>query len=208
MSRSLSRGRVSTGRGGQGNIVDATNPPTSTEAGERAISPTRGREPVTSPLGQEGEFYSVGRGGAGNVRSRSRQPVDYSADANVVKAYDSKHSDVHATGRGGAGNISRSKSRPRAEEAHAHVQGSHYGRGGEGNAGERPSADISALDGAEAQKYHKEDAFHSTGRGGVGNTVSGHTPRPAEDEAGAAKRALSPSRYAGRGGAGNVIPEA
>jgi len=87
------------------------------------FSRSRGREPA--PLhGQRN--YSTGRGGAGNIRSPSRDVSQMppspelgeiaSAEEVVIRAHALADQDApHTTGRGGAGNItSRSVSRGRA----------------------------------------------------------------------------------------------
>ncbi|CAD6900959.1 unnamed protein product [Tilletia controversa] len=106
------RGRepiIATGRGGAGNMVR---------------SPSRGRGPVTDTLPPAsaikaaqnpavGNLVHSGRGGAGNVRSPSRDPLERQR---VLKAEQAEHklqadyakteaTHYTATGRGGAGNI-------------------------------------------------------------------------------------------------------
>jgi Protein of unknown function (DUF3602) len=66
-------------------------------------------------VGPDTEMVSAGRGGSGNIRSRSRSQARPSVESHPPAAHE-----FVSTGRGGAGNIrSRSQSKARAiEEAH------------------------------------------------------------------------------------------
>ena len=126
----------------------------------RSPSESRGRpRPVDGPddfshvSGREIEGRHVvthsGRGGAGNIRSPSRDPLNdrTAADADherVVRALrDEERARAHSTGRGGVGNIARSRSRDPAaalaspggnsQQLPAHAPSSTFGRGGAGN---------------------------------------------------------------------------
>ncbi|KAE9410032.1 hypothetical protein BT96DRAFT_1012300 [Gymnopus androsaceus JB14] len=111
--RSRSRDLTSSGRGGIGNIHNAVDP--RTETGPDDISVKRGREPAVHP----DKVFSTGRGGAGNIRSPSRDVAATTSHAPVqpdprqeelIRA-EAEHGGVFSTGRGGIGNISRSRSR-------------------------------------------------------------------------------------------------
>ncbi|KAH7098494.1 hypothetical protein BKA62DRAFT_712961 [Auriculariales sp. MPI-PUGE-AT-0066] len=117
---------VSLGRGGSGNMVREAD----AQAG-RSPSASRGRpRPSDGPDdfsltegrevdgGRHGIVTHSGRGGAGNIRSPSRdvQTERASLDADherVIKAIreDDRAGRAVSTGRGGSGNIARSKSR-------------------------------------------------------------------------------------------------
>ncbi|KAJ3883934.1 hypothetical protein F5051DRAFT_390607 [Lentinula edodes] len=124
--RSRSRGRdmTSSGRGGLGNIHHAIDP-TIHESGPDDYSVTRGREPAVHP----DQVISTGRGGAGNIRSPSRDAGSYShtpvgpdpRQEELIRAEADREGAVHSTGRGGLGNMSRSRSRgPRTALAQEH----------------------------------------------------------------------------------------
>jgi len=146
--------QVSTGRGGAGNLIR---------------SPSRGVDPDVQPGAERGrsardqslervshdsddygealtelQIIHSGRGGAGNIRSPSRNPTERIAedraeedlqDRLIAESRGRQTDAAFATGRGGAGNISRSKSRSRsAARGPAPAQGMHAsGRGGFGN---------------------------------------------------------------------------
>jgi len=115
--RSVSRGRetlTSVGRGGAGNFQRSES-----VSRERVVhgfpGEERGRElPLDHPL----RLTHSGRGGAGNIRSPSRDPSkierEIEQDLNVVHEHNGSPS-LRSTGRGGAGNmrtLSMSPSRP------------------------------------------------------------------------------------------------
>ncbi|KAJ3779049.1 hypothetical protein FB446DRAFT_712006 [Lentinula raphanica] len=114
--RSRSRGRdmTSSGRGGLGNIHHAVDP-TIHESGPDDYSTTRGREPAVDP----DRVISTGRGGAGNIRSPSRDVGSHPhhqvhpdpRQEELIRAEAHREGAVHSTGRGGLGNMSRSRSR-------------------------------------------------------------------------------------------------
>ncbi|KAJ4479315.1 hypothetical protein J3R30DRAFT_3733630 [Lentinula aciculospora] len=115
--RSHSRGRdmTSSGRGGLGNIHHAVDPALH-ESGPDDYSSTRGREPAVNP----NKVVSTGRGGAGNIRSPSRDvgshphtPVQPDPHQEELIRAEADRDGVHSTGRGGLGNMSRSRSRAR-----------------------------------------------------------------------------------------------
>jgi len=103
---------ISTGRGGAGNMMRSPSRDPSEIAAEhrqeldleRSISRSRSGERNTSRV-------RMGRGGAGNIRSPSREPqskidADKAFEAKVIKdqlAREEGHK--HSYGRGGAGNI-------------------------------------------------------------------------------------------------------
>lgn len=114
---------------------------TSREGGRLAdgpddFSPTRGRELAIAA----GKLTHSGRGGAGNVRSPSRDPAAPAAttptpeEREAIRHAVARDAELpHSSGRGGMGNIvggSRSRSRTRAAAA-GDVHSS--GRGGAGN---------------------------------------------------------------------------
>ncbi|KAF8989133.1 hypothetical protein BDQ17DRAFT_1434668 [Cyathus striatus] len=136
--RSQSRGRefTSSGRGGLGNIRQASLSRDARPDGPDDFSNSRGREPVIAS--SEGKIFSTGRGGAGNIRSPSRDsgtglgsPSSRGRSANpqqssireeeermrererevLSKAVERDGVALHSTGRGGLGNITRSLSR-------------------------------------------------------------------------------------------------
>jgi len=72
---------------------------------------TRGREPIAT----QKEIFSTGRGGAGNIRSPSRDirdPITNRFEKDVINKYNKSQEDaLVSSGRGGLGNINRSRSR-------------------------------------------------------------------------------------------------
>ncbi|KAI0088774.1 hypothetical protein BDY19DRAFT_993611 [Irpex rosettiformis] len=205
--RSVSRGRdafqKSTGRGGAGNI--AVSPSTGPRSDPESFSPVRGREVDST----HEKIKSVGRGGVGNIRSRSRSraaaqiPEGFPQTQSLVSDYQAntaayerqviedatKAKIVHSSGRGGAGNISNSRSRSRGP-------GKFFG-------GVVPP----------------DSPRHSTGRGGVGNIQQGADGVESIDETEAYRVTHDPEgipapeahghlqldfESSGRGGAGNI----
>jgi hypothetical protein len=160
-------------------------------------SQSRGRE----------EYGSSGRGGAGNIRPQSRDPVartrkdgvdDYSPSRGreIRNNYDEP---VTHSGRGGAGNV-RSRSRNPEDERKAleadsklvkdydsHQTIHSSGRGGVGNIDRSRSRDPAhnsnkhnSNDRPPASTQHPE--HHTAGRGGYGNTYQGGVPDPNKAE--------------------------
>jgi len=215
---------VSTGRGGAGNLIR---------------SPSRGVDPdvqVGAERGRSARDQSLdrvihsGRGGAGNIRSPSRNPSERIAEERaeedlqdrLIAESRGRQTDANfSTGRGGAGNISRSKSRsrsavrgPSTPQATGTVHAS--GRGGFGNIEEtRESMDEEKRE--AMAKYEREVvAKHKaenggkpvmTGKGGMGNyaqpgaDVSNQSLQ--EREAYAKVHAHDKGQSTGRGGGGN-----
>ncbi|KAI0777531.1 hypothetical protein BD413DRAFT_181579 [Trametes elegans] len=220
--RSVSRGReaFSSGRGGIGNMhrpsVDTASP--SRPVTGEPLSPVRGREATVDPE----RAKSTGRGGMGNIRSKSRarssskvseqypQTASLVSDqaANVAEyekyvlqqSEEAAKAGVRSSGRGGLGNIkssSKSRSRSRVPQVLS------TGRGGAGNL--QPGANIdpeylSQLEEEERLRYAHEGGIHSTGRGGRANLTSLPSPPP---EPGSPH----PQEFetTGRGGAGNIV---
>ncbi|ORX33996.1 hypothetical protein BD324DRAFT_189002 [Kockovaella imperatae] len=201
------RGRqplVSTGRGGAGNLLRS---PSRGVDPEVRVGDERGRE-VRRDMSVERVIHS-GRGGAGNIRSPSRDTRDRGTedreDALQARLIAEERGRAHggiSTGRGGVGNIAgRDKSRSRsavrdvadtdsttpgrkggASEVHA------SGRGGWGNINEeRDSLDEEKLAAqekhdAEIRSKHQADEVGkriASGRGGGGN-ISAASPRPSD----------------------------
>ncbi|KIM25642.1 hypothetical protein M408DRAFT_10282 [Serendipita vermifera MAFF 305830] len=130
IERSVSRGREqvayqSSGRGGAGNIrpSSSSRDPASRQAGPDDYSQSRGRElPATAaaPHTEKPRIVQSGRGGAGNMRSPSREAGIESRNALREEAkYVREHTNTDipvSHGRGGAGNISNSRSRSRSRD--------------------------------------------------------------------------------------------
>jgi hypothetical protein len=141
-------------------------------------------------------LQSTGRGGAGNIRSPSRDPIeptpgpeDYSDPRGRDPIPSRDPGLVTSTGRGGAGNI-RSPSRdairaengtPDASPSRSEVRGRGYDRDL-----------IEAIDNAN------DNGVHSYGRGGAGNM----TGSPAHSKS--RSRSREPAHTGGRGGYGNA----
>ncbi|KAF8590781.1 hypothetical protein K439DRAFT_1164069 [Ramaria rubella] len=203
----------SSGRGGVGNIRRASAPSTSPSPfhapGPDDFSPTRGRElprSLTSTAITGKPTYS-GRGGAGNIRSPSRErSTGYAAAAEehnaLVHAAEHNAELPHSSGRGGFGNIlgSPTRSRSRSTSVDAGVHSS--GRGGAGNMVLGAGVEQTIVeDERERREHHVKEGVHSTGRGGAANVTTApspgidavpfHTPQP-------------PIHSSGRGGAGNI----
>ncbi|GFZ47877.1 hypothetical protein JCM24511_05624 [Saitozyma sp. JCM 24511] len=171
------RGRqpiVSTGRGGAGNLIRS---PSRGVDPEVTAGVERGRE--FTPRDTSGDRVThSGRGGAGNIRSPSRNRADIIAeekeahlqDRLVAEARGRQADQPFSTGRGGVGNI-RDKSRSRSAVRGATPSGASDGR----------STPLS--------QGHVHHDVHSSGRGGWGN-ISEDKERDSVDEA--------------KGGAGNI----
>jgi len=160
---------------------------------------------------------STGRGGAGNIRSRStsrnasgghehtQTPQFLSEHAcgadeyerQVLQKYVEARNDVLVTGRGGRGNISRSRSRSRSRDPAWHSSG----RGGAGNIlqGAVNPEKVDIQDDEERLQHTHTDGIHSTGRGGVGNLADGH-----DINIEVVYHNEAPFESSGRGGAGNI----
>jgi len=155
---------------------------------------------------------STGRGGAGNIRSTSRDGPEHSQTSSllsdhgnstseyereVLQRYADAREEVHVTGRGGLGNISTSRSRSRSKGPGLHSSG----RGGAGNIlhgyGDPEVAEI--LDDKERLKHAHAEGIHSTGRGGIANVTSAHGPGVEK-----VQHLEAPFHSSGRGGAGNI----
>jgi len=200
------RGRdmISTGRGGVGNIVR---------------SPSRDIEPES--LGHINsanimpKALSSGRGGAGNIRSPSREArvgpehsqtsgilsdhanIETEYEREVLQRHAEARMEVHSTGRGGLGNIDRSRSRSRSQAPVVHSSG----RGGAGNIkhglGDPEHVDIQ--DDLERLRHSHAEGLHSTGRGGLANLTHTHGPNIEVAHHNGAQ-----FESTGRGGVGNI----
>jgi hypothetical protein len=215
-ARSVSRGRDSfhsSGRGGIGNI----RPSPSRDAPRPADGPddfsvTRGRE--TTPNHAVGIVYSTGRGGAGNMRSPSRQPETpaiQEEEEEIMRRYAESNVDApRSSGRGGAGNISTSRSRSRGPSSGLLSTG----RGGAGNIKVANPAEAHEKDEAErrqAAALSPSNGVYSTGRGGIANitNVNPTTGESNHNVPGATgSPAPAPVYSYGRGGRGNMIKRA
>ncbi|KAF9463265.1 hypothetical protein BDZ94DRAFT_1282617 [Collybia nuda] len=202
--RSQSRGREafhSSGRGGIGNIRQASASRDARPGGPDDFSTSRGREPVPAST------FSTGRGGAGNIRSPSRDinnplsPDSAKGEQDIIRDHVAANQDApHSTGRGGVGNITN-RSRSRGPSAPAITQVHSTGRGGAGNIIMGDALISEIIDEEERKQYaHPDDAWHSTGRGGLAN-ISVNPPPAVE------RRTHTRGEYesTGRGGAGNII---
>jgi len=152
---------------------------------ERSLSRGRNTEP---------QLTGAGRGGAGNIRSPSREPVrgrgpeDYSDTRGREPIPSGDPNVIISTGRGGAGNI-RSPSRGRGEDNSREtslVRSQERGRGYEREL-------IASIDDA------RDTGLHSHGRGGKGNM----SPSPPQSQS--RSRSREPSHATGRGGFGNIV---
>lgn len=198
--RSRSRGREfqSTGRGGAGNFVRSESVSRTREDG---VGQERGREILPAS-----KVTHSGRGGAGNIRSPSRDPeADIRAlshEREIIEDHRrTEEGQVHSTGRGGYGNMDRSRSRSREPSKAVHSSG----RGGFGNITAGDGHGLANLEEEERVHHAHVPEFHSSGRGGAGNVTAGAAPAP---------EIIAPSpvaegvqwRSSGRGGAGNMKP--
>jgi len=191
--------KISTGRGGAGNIIRSPS---------RDIEPESRGHVLSERLAAKADIVSTGRGGAGNVRStsqsRERKPLPDSAnqaeyEREVLRRAAEARAEVTSSGRGGIGNISGSRSRSRSKGPGPALHSS--GRGGAGNIehglGNAEQAEI--LDDAERAKHAHPNGIHSTGRGGVANVNLG--PGPGVEHVEHQEGLITSS---GRGGAGNI----
>jgi len=148
----------------------------------------------SSSRGRPDGLFSTGRGGAGNLRSPSREPIrgpgpeDYSDTRGRDPIPSTDPYVITSTGRGGAGNI-RSPSRDgRGEEGsrdESVVRSEQRGRGYEREL-------IASIDDAH------DTGLHSHGRGGAGNM----SPSPPSSKS--RSRSREPIHASGRGGFGNL----
>jgi len=125
---------TSSGRGGAGNIVRSRSPPhiPDTQMEDAKLAHEHRHIQV-----REGSAVAVGRGGAGNMRSPSRDPKERqhmaeasrqmrSEERSVERSHakqEAEHPHPVATGRGGAGNI-HSSAEPNHSSAASHHSGS------------------------------------------------------------------------------------
>lgn len=198
--RSRSRGREfqSTGRGGAGNFVRSESV---SRTREETVGQERGREILPA-----NRLTHSGRGGAGNIRSPSRDPeadiYALSREHEIIEDHRrNEEGQIHSTGRGGYGNMDRSRSRSREPSKTLHSSG----RGGFGNITAGDGHGLENLE-EEGRAHHAHvPEFHSSGRGGAGNVVAGAPPAPEH-----ITQSLTPEgvhwRSSGRGGAGNMKP--
>jgi hypothetical protein len=140
---------------------------------------------------------STGRGGAGNIRSPSREPIaphtgpeDFSDTRGRDPIPSLDPNVVISTGRGGAGNI-RSPSRDAIRVENGTPEGSPARSEQRGRGYDRDL--IEAIDDAN------DNGVHSFGRGGAGN-MSGSPPHSKSRS-----RSREPAHAGGRGGFGNII---
>jgi len=206
--RSTSRGRdiTSVGRGGAGNFVRGESASRNTI--NRALDgDERGR--TVEPRIEASTVTHSGRGGSGNIRSPSRDPIkeaDERAYEQQVLARSRERSlNMTSSGRGGGGNISGSRSRSRDPVLVAVTSG----RGGAGNMheGTRNPIRLTSVDdeerGTENAKHHNHVDGTSTshGRGGQGNISTEQTSQPHSTH----PVTVTGHRLVGRGGQGNEI---
>ncbi|PVF96162.1 hypothetical protein CPB86DRAFT_787314 [Serendipita vermifera] len=167
--------------------------------------------------GREGAVYSTGRGGAGNIRPVSRDPVargkgpdDFSPTRG--RELPAIGDTLIHTGRGGAGNV-RSVSRDgaaerkAAQEVNAYVQEHQdpnapisHGRGGYGN--------IDRSRSRSKEPRGTTNPVHTYGHGGAGNVASGYADnhlRTVEEDEAKAHHQPETIHSTGRGGAGNIV---
>ncbi|TFK97502.1 hypothetical protein BDV98DRAFT_574578 [Pterulicium gracile] len=218
-ARSQSRGRdtlQSFGRGGAGNFRQSSasrdGRPSEADLGAPCgggeFSPVRGREPAVAYPASG--VISTGRGGAGNIRSPSRDAespsrrVSESREREILAQHaEQDKTAFHSTGRGGVGNISRSRSRgpsPLVPPGPPAVTSS--GRGGLGNF--TPGhVDTRIVEEEERKQHAIPDAVHSSGRGGFANIT--HQADPGVEHQPGTASPLGPGtpHRSGRGGAGN-----
>ncbi|KAH9478090.1 hypothetical protein JR316_0010328 [Psilocybe cubensis] len=216
--RSTSRGRetFSTGRGGIGNIRQASaSRDARPTTGPDDFSVTRGREPApvygaAAGGGGGAQVFSTGRGGAGNLRSPSRTPRDIreaaqaeAAEQEVIREYvASQEFAVKSSGRGGIGNINRSRSRGphSALDIDLDAAPSHSHSHSHSHSPTRPLSGAAPTTGP---------GKFSTGRGGAGNILNEHAHAHAHVSAEVAdeeerRRALASVHASANNGGGGV----
>ncbi|CAE7204424.1 unnamed protein product, partial [Rhizoctonia solani] len=188
----------STGRGGAGNIVRSESVSRTREDG---VGQERGREILPA-----NRITHSGRGGAGNIRSPSRDPEAdmraLSREREIIEDHrKNEEGQIHSTGRGGYGNMDRSRSRSREPSKAVHSSG----RGGFGNI---TTGDVNGLENLEEEErahHARVPEFRSSGRGGAGNVVAGAAPIPEIITQSPVSDGVQ-WRSSGRGGAGNMKP--
>jgi len=162
------------GRGGAGNIHCSSVPRNLCQPGPDGCSPqgcelaNRRNEQVTS----------TGRGGAGNLRSPTRD-AHAAAEAAIRidgryirELYSEKGEKIYSTGRGGAGNISRSVIRPLDPCGRAPLNrlfSTNHGRFWSFIRWGCLSFQLDRLEEEDRKDEHEEVPQHSSGRGGFGN---------------------------------------
>jgi len=157
---------------------------------------------IERSLSRGRDVYSTGRGGAGNIRSPSRDPVvnkgpeDFSDTRGREPVPAGDPSAVISTGRGGRGNI-RSPSRDAVRGDNASTEASPLRSEERGRGYDREL--IMAIDSA----YDHDQQLHSVGRGGTGNMVENPDSRPGSLSR-SRSRSREPSHASGRGGLGNI----
>jgi len=183
------------------------------QPGPDDFSPARGRELSDRREG----VTTTGRGGAGNLRSPSRDARAAVEEAiriegQYVKEREANQGEqIYSTGRGGAGNMSRSRSRSRDPSlATTSPSGlSSTGRGGFGNltSDGRPSVELSKLEEEDRKNVDHRDGpvQHSAGRGGYGNQAAGDAPARERQHI---QHDVQAYTSGGRGGAGNILATA
>lgn len=221
--RSVSRGRdiVSTGRGGAGNFVRGDSASRGRVSRE-LDGDERGRE--LSPSNTE-RVTHTGRGGAGNVRSRSRGAAaireELSQERELIDASKNPSEQVFSTGRGGIGNIKaspntsvsreRNDTRSLSRDPPPGKRQTSSGRGGRGNIhvnSEYTQRELERLDEddrAVAGGTDEANKLHSTGRGGAGNLT---TRDSAEKYSTAEVPTVEGLHSHGKGGYGNIMDAA
>jgi len=235
VERSVSRGRegttfASSGRGGAGNIRQTSTSRDGASSTQQGPGPddysqSRGRELPASTNTTEQKVFSSGRGGAGNIRSPSRDATIESRAALREEAkYVREHVNVEAPvshGRGGAGNISNSRSRSRSRDPTStpgNPAAVLVGRGGFGNVkgGEESGTTLGRLAeeedakkaGEYRQKEQSEGQLHSTGRGGFANLFhrTSAEDKTTREKSRDQSRTRASGEYVsgGRGGSGNI----
>ncbi|KAG9092767.1 hypothetical protein FRC06_011804 [Ceratobasidium sp. 370] len=145
-----------------------------------------------------------GRGGAGNIRSPSRDPEsdirELSREHEIIETHrKSEEGQIHSTGRGGFGNMERSRSRSREPNKVLHSSG----RGGFGNIVNGDGHSLADLEEEGRVQHIHVPEFHSSGRGGAGNISPGGPPAAESPHAPISSDAHW--RSSGRGGAGNIV---
>jgi len=209
--RSLSRGREafqSSGRGGLGNIRQASASREARTDGADDFYSSRGREPIPAAT----RLFSTGRGGAGNIRSPSRDinkaplgPELTEAEEAAIRGHAAAHETLHSTGRGGVGNIGTSRSRSRGPALPMASNVHSTGRGGVGNIvlGDGLISEVIDEEERMAHVQHTDGVHphtHSTSRGGVANIL--HNPGPNIEHP---THSRGEYESTGRGGAGNIV---
>ncbi|KAG2066004.1 hypothetical protein BDR04DRAFT_1145115 [Suillus decipiens] len=173
-SSSASRGREplqSSGRGGLGNIRRAfISSDTRPLDGPDDFDLTRRREQAVHPDRMK---FSVGRGGAGNMRSQTstirNEHAAVQADyEQQVKKHHAESKPIHSSGRGGLGNISDSRSCSRGPMVHS------TGRGGARNIQYGVATSFDDMDEKERRKHAHAQSIYSVGRGGAADLTNLH----------------------------------